>query len=154
MIPPRPPRQRRAASSRAWSHLSAEEATLMTQWEQSMDPSMNRPNMSTSETMKAMAITPEFVKGLPVGDWFQLVLRIQDVSKTVNYINTPPLRSGDYIEIIPRNSIKWGLVGQRGKIVDYFGDENKWGIEMDSPALGPSLVYAGNLKRIRSGYGR
>lgn len=125
----------------------------MTQWEHSMDPSLNRPNMSSSATMKAMAITPEFVTGLPIGDWYQLVQRMQQVSKTVHYINSPPLKSGDYIEIIPGNNIKWGLVGQRGTIMDYFGDENKWGIEMDSHTLGPSLVYAGNLKRIKAGYG-
>ena len=140
-------------SSSAWSHLSMPDAHLMMQWERSMDSKMRRPNRSASETMKAMAITPEVVKGIPVGHWFLLVSRMELVGKPMKFPNSPPLRAGDYIEIVPGNDIKWGLVGQRGTIVDYYGDDDKWGIEMDSPAFGPSLVHAGNLKRIRAGNG-
>jgi len=152
VIPPPPQQQQRSSSSSAWSHLSPTQAHLMTQWERSMDLSLRKPNMSASQTMKAMGITPSFVKGLPIGNWFLLVSRIQSVGKRVYTPNSPPLREGDYIEIVPGNDIKWALVGERGTIVDYFEDENKWGIEMDNDGeFGPSLVFAGNLRRVRSG---
>ena len=39
-------------------------------------------------------------------------------------------------------------MGKRGIIMDYFEDEDKWGMEMDDQKIGPSLVFAGNLKRV------
>eukprot|EP00984_Skeletonema_dohrnii_P002810 scaffold961_cov83-Skeletonema_dohrnii-CCMP3373.AAC.6 len=155
VIPPPPQQQQqRSSSSSAWSHLSPTQAHLMTQWERSMDQSLRKPNMSASQTMKAMGITPSFVKGLPVGNWFLLVSRMELVGKRVYTPNSPPLHEGDYIEIVPGNDIKWALVGERGTIVDYFEDEDKWGIEMDNDGeFGPSLVFAGNLRRVRRGEG-
>jgi len=133
----------------AWSHLPPDQAALMTQWEQSMPSSHLQPNTSAAQTLKNMRITPAFVKDIPIGNWLALIHRMQSVEKRVYIKNVPPLHSGDYVEIVAGNHIKWELVGEKGCIVDYFDDEDKWGLEMDKKEeIGPSLVFAGNLKRL------
>ena len=136
-------------SSSAWSHLPRDQAALMTKWEKSMPASQRLPNTSAAQTLKNMNIAPQFVEGIPIGNWSQLIDRMQLVGKSVYMRNVPKLQRGDYVEILAGNGIKWQLVGERGTIVDYFADEDKWGLEMDKREIGPSLVFAGNLKRLK-----
>ena len=135
-------------SSSAWSHLPPDQAVLMTKWEKSMPASQRLPNTSAAQTLKNMNITPQFVEGIPIGNWSQLIDRMQLVGKSIYIRNVPKLQRGDYVEILPGNGIKWQLVGEKGFIIDYFADEDKWGMEMDDQKIGPSLVFAGNLKRV------
>ena len=137
-----------SSSSAAWSHLPPDQAALMTKWEKSMPPSQRLPNTSAAQTLKNMNITPQFVEGIPIGNWSLLIHRMQLVGKSVYIRNVPKLQRGDYVEIMPGNGIKWPMVGKRGIIMDYFEDEDKWGMEMDDQKIGPSLVFAGNLKRV------
>ena len=131
-----------------------EHARLMTEWEKRMDDAMCMEGMSKFETMVYLKITPDFVEGIRTGDWTTLVRRMMEVDKPLNNnTTTKKFRPGDYIEVMKGNHIKWNMVGERGILCDYFEDEDKWGIEMDSPKLGPSLVYAGNLKLIKKGHG-
>jgi hypothetical protein len=136
------------SSSNAWSHLPPDQAVLMTKWEKSMPASQRLPNTSAAQTLKNMNITPQFVEGIPIGNWSLLIHRMQLVGKSVYTRNVPKLQRGDYVEILPGNGIKWQLVGEKGFIIDYFADEDKWGMEMDDQKIGPSLVFAGNLKRV------
>ena len=143
-------------AAKDWNTLypQPETARLMTEWEKSMDNAMCYEGMSKFETMVYMAITPDLVKGIRTGDWTTLVRRIMEVDKPLsNTTTTTKFRPGDYIEVMKGNHIKWNMVGERGILCDYFEDEDKWGIEMDNPKLGPSLVCAGNLKLIKKGHG-
>ena len=135
-------------SSSAWSHLPPDQAVLMTKWEKSMPASQRLPNTSAAQTLKNMNITPQFVEGIPIGNWSLLIDRMQLVGKSIYIRNVPKLQRGDYVEILAGNGIKWQLVGEKGFIIDYFADEDKWGMEMDDQKIGPSLVFAGNLKRV------
>lgn len=130
-----------------WNHLSSDDAMLMQQWERSMDPTMVKDGRSASEEMKKLGITPAFVKGLPVGNWHRLVMRMQLADAPVRYKNDPPLEPRDYIEVLPGNSVKWDMVGERGTLVEYFVEDDKWGIEMEISGEAV-LVREGNLKRI------
>lgn len=38
------------------------------------------------------------------------------------------------------------MVGQRGTLMDYFWDEDKWGIDMDNGI--PTMIKKGNLRRV------
>ena len=145
----RKPSSSSLSSSSAWSHLPSDQAVLMTKWEKSMPASQRLPNTSAAQTLKNMNITPQFVEGIPIGNWSLLIHRMQLVGKSVYTRNVPKLQRGDYVEILAGNGIKWQLVGERGTIVDYFADEDKWGMEMDKREIGPSLVFAGNLKRLK-----
>ena len=111
-----------------------------------MDPMMLQDGRSASEEMKALGITPAFVEGLPVGNWHRLVMRMREADAPVNYENDPPLEPGDFVEVLPGNSVKWAMVGERGTLLDYFPEDDKWGIEMDSSGEAV-LVREGNLKR-------
>mmetsp|Transcript_20962 Transcript_20962/g.34591 ORF Transcript_20962/g.34591 Transcript_20962/m.34591 type:complete len:250 (+) Transcript_20962:169-918(+) len=141
-------RQPSSSGGRAWSHLPPDQAAVMTQWEKAMPPSQRLPNTSAAQTLKNMNITPQFVKGIPIGDWLQLINRMELASKRVYMRNIPALQRGDYVEVLPGNHVKWALVGERGVVMDYFDDEDKWGMEMDKREIEPSLVFAGNLKRL------
>ena len=108
----------------------------MKQWEESRPPHM-----------KGLEIRPALVKGIPIGNWHLLITqRIMKADAPVSYVNEPPLSEGDRVEVLPGNSVKWEMVGQKGRIMDYFEDEDKWGIDIEGGQ--PSLVMAGNLKRI------
>mmetsp|Transcript_29511 Transcript_29511/g.62634 ORF Transcript_29511/g.62634 Transcript_29511/m.62634 type:complete len:129 (-) Transcript_29511:38-424(-) len=118
----------------------------MRHWEETMPPSLMIPgHASKSETMRALGITPQFVNGIQVGDWHSLTMRMMQADDPVNHVNTPPLRAGDYVEVLPGNSVKWATVGKHATLMEYFGDDDKWGIDLTGI---PSLVKAGNLKRI------
>ena len=39
------------------------------------------------------------------------------------YANVPPLKFGDYVEILPS--------GKRGTLLNYLDDDDRWGIELD-----------------------
>ena len=132
----------------AWDHLPPNERDLMKKWEETFPPTMLVPGHPTkSGSMKALAIRPALVKGIRIGNWYALTTqRIMKADAPVNYVNNPPLSRGDCVEILPGNAIKWELVGQKGIIMDYFDDDDKWGIEIKGGM--PSLVMAGNLKRI------
>ncbi|KAL9189281.1 hypothetical protein ACHAXT_011771 [Thalassiosira profunda] len=132
----------------AWAHLPPNQAELMRRWEEWMPIDLIMPEKGTkAETMKALAITPEFVEGIPVGNWQRLNMRLREAEKPVNFANHPPLKRGDRVEVLAGNSVKWGQVGKRGKLNEFFGDDGKWGIEMEDTGEGV-LVMAGNLKRI------
>ena len=93
--------------------------------------------------MKALGIRPPLVKDMPIGNWHLLITqRIMKADAPVTYINEPPLS----VEVLPGDSVKWEMVGQRGRIMDYFEYDDKWGIDIEGGQ--PSLVMAGNLKRI------
>ena len=49
--------------------------------------------------------------------------------------------------MLPGNSVKWAMVGERGTLLEYFPEDDKWGIEIDSSGEAV-LVKEGNLKRI------
>ena len=59
------------------------------------------------------------------------------------------LRVGDTVEVVSGNNIKQSVVGSRGVLAQYFEDDGKWGIEMDSGE--PVLISKMNLRRVKSG---
>lgn len=131
----------------AWKYLPRNEAILMQAWEDSMPDHMIMPgHESKNQTIRDLGITQSFVKGVRVGDWHSLVMRMVAMDAPINYINKPALREGDYVEVLPGNSVKFSNMGQRGHLLEYFDDSGKWGIDFKSGI--PSMVMAGNLKRI------
>ena len=75
-----------------------------------------------------------------------MIERVKKATKVVDFKNTPPLRPGDCIEILPGNDVNWQFVGMHGKLMEYFADVNKWGLELETGE--PVLCYAANLKRV------
>ena len=65
--------------------------------------------------------------------------------RNVRVHNDPPLRPGDYVEVVPGNSVMWESVGQVGELLEYFPADGKWGIDLYPQ---PALIMEGNLKRV------
>ena len=131
------------------SRLSAEEgAELMKLWANSMPPDrLSRfPAGTTPEqALDNLAIRPAFVHDLELGDWDALDRRIVMADRSVRVHNDPPLRPGDYVEVVPGNSVMWESVGQVGELLEYFPADGKWGIDLYPQ---PALIMEGNLKRV------
>jgi hypothetical protein len=101
---------------------------------------------TAEETMRRLGMTASFLQGLAVGDWLAVKRRMVAVGRPVQIQNDPPLKAGDYIEVVAGNDVKWETVGQRGIIVEFSRRDKKWGIEFDEDC--PGLVLQGNLRRI------
>ena len=58
-----------------------------------------------------------------------------------------PLRSGDRIEVVGGNSVKFPDIGSRGILIEYFDDEEeKWGLCLDNGKR--LLIKRNNLLRV------
>ena len=104
--------------------------------------------MTPRQAMDHLSITPELVQGISVGDWHQVVTRIQQMDAEVNYVNNPRLRVGNRVEVLPGNGLRWDWVGQHGKLMEYFRDRNRWGVALEESGE-QGLIMAGNLKRFK-----
>lgn len=132
----------------------SEERTVMKAWTDSMPRHMMMMdrNKTANEIMSKLNVTPDFVKGIRVGNWHSLMMRMQQNSETNKVQNALPLEAGNYIEVMDGNSIRFGTFGKRGIIKEYFRNQSKWGIEFDDGKEGLGLVHKHNLKRLASSY--
>lgn len=125
--------------------LSDDEEDLMNQWAKTM-PKRDYRGTTARKRMDQLGMTASFVKEIKVGDWKKVRKRMVQMDAPVNIRNTPPLQEGDYVQVEAGNSVKFEMVGQRGTLMDYFWDEDKWGIDMDNGI--PTMIKKGNLRRV------
>jgi hypothetical protein len=124
----------------------AEQEAVMEQWAQRMRETLYIGTTARAE-MARRGITPTVLRCLPVNaPWAALFHLMLSRVAPIHVRNSPPLKRGDYVEIQAGNHVQWESVGKRGTLVEYFRDNDHWGVDME---LGdPGLTMAANLKRI------
>ena len=109
------------------------------------------------ETIKYLNIEEDqLFEGLAVGDWDGVFARIFRSVQTVRALNDPPLRSGDRVEIMAGNHVRWAYVGKMGMIVhrhkapDVLGEQVwDWSVDIDFVSDDDMVVInERNLKRV------
>ena len=105
-----------------------------------------RPGCTARKAMEMAGMTVGFLKGLKIGDHLAVKDRMKACSKRVIVKNNPPLKEGDFVEVVVGNEVRWQWVGQKGILRDYFKRDKKWGIEFQNGDC--VLIMADNLKRI------